>query len=215
MKRIFLQDLKLKVLALVFAVALWFFVAGQSSTEVGFLVPVGVKGIPRGMVMVSAPPEEIEVRAMGPKFLINNLSPSRIKVELDMGDAVEGLNNLKIAPGDIAVPMGVEVVKTRPVSVDIRLERLVTVNLPVKVRLTGRPAAGYKVIDVKAEPGSVTANGVKKEMRDLSGVHTKPVDVSGLASTARFTAQLDIPVNEFRSISGDKVDVKVVIGKVK
>ncbi len=213
MKRIFLQDLKLKALALIFAVALWFFVAGQSSTEVGFLVPVGLKGMPRDMVMVSVPPEEIEVRVMGPKFVINNLSPSQIQVAIDMSGAAEGLNNLRIAPGDIAVPMGVEVVKTRPVSIDIRLERLITVNLPVKVRLTGRPASGYKVIDVNVSPRSVAATGVKKEMRDLSGVYTKPVDVSGLTSSALFTVQLDMPAKEFRSISGDKAEVRVVVGK--
>lgn len=213
MKRIFLQDLKLKGLALVFAVALWFFVAGQSSTEVGFLIPAGLKGIPKGMVMVSVPPDEIEVRVMGPKFVINNLSPSQIQVELDMSDAREGLNNLRIVPRDIVAPMGVEVVKTRPVSVDIRLERLITVSLPVKARLTGKPAAGYKVIDVAVSPRSVTATGVRKEMRDLSGVYTKPVDVSGLTSTALFTVQLDIPVKEFRSVSYDKVDVRVVVGK--
>lgn len=213
MKRIFLRDLKLKALALVFAAALWFFVAGQSSTEVGFLIPVGLKGIPRGMVMVSVPPDEIEVRVMGPKFVINNLSPSRIQVELDLSDAREGLNNLRIVPRDIVVPMGVEVVKTRPVSVDIRLERLITVNLPVKARLTGKPAPGYKVIDVNVSPRSVAATGLKKEMGDLSGVYTKPVDVSGLTSTALFTVQLDIPVKAFRSISYDKVDVKVVVGK--
>ncbi|MBI5902900.1 MAG: YbbR-like domain-containing protein [Deltaproteobacteria bacterium] len=215
MKRIFLQDLKLKALALIFAVALWFFVAGQSSTEVGFLIPVGLKGTPRGMVMVSVPPDEIEVRVMGPKFVINNLSPSQIQVGLDMSGAREGLNNLRIVPGDIAVPMGVEVVKTRPVSVDIRLERLITVNLPIKVRLTGRPASGYKVIDVNVSPRSVAATGVRKEMRDLSGVYTKPVDVSGLTSSALFTVQLDMPAKEFRSVSYDKVDVKVVIGKGK
>lgn len=213
MKRIFLQDLKLKALALVFAVALWFFVAGQSSTEVGFLVPVGLKGMPRSMVVVSVPPEEIEVRVMGPKFVINNLSPSQIQVSLDMSDAREGLNNLRILPGDIVAPMGVDVVKTRPASVDIRLERLISVSLPVKARLTGKPASGYKVIDVNVSPNSVTATGLRKEMRDLSGVYTKPVDVSGLTSTAPFTVQLDIPVKEFRSISDDRVEVRVVVGK--
>jgi len=212
-RRILSQDLKLKVLALVFAVALWFFVAGQSSTEVGFLVPIGFKGIPKDMVMASAPPEEIEVRIMGPRFVINNVSPSQIQVELDMSGAREGLNNFRILSRDIVLPMGVYVVKTRPVSVDIRLVGLITVNLPVKVRLTGRPAAGYKVIDVNVSPRSVTANGVKKEMKDLSGIYTNPVDVSGLTSTAAFTVQLDIPVNEFRSISDDKVNVRVVVGK--
>ncbi|MEK7773677.1 MAG: CdaR family protein [Deltaproteobacteria bacterium] len=215
MRRILSQDLKLKVLALVFAVALWFFVAGQSSTEVGFLVPIGFKGIPKDMVMASAPPEEIEVRIMGPRFVINNVSPSQIKVEIDLSGVGEGLNNFRILSRDIVLPMGVNVVKTRPVSVDIRLERLITVNLPVKVRLTGRPPYGYKVIGVNVSPMKVTANGVKKEMKDLSGIYTNPVDVSGLVSSASFTVPLDIPVNEFRSISGDKVNVKVVIGKGK
>lgn len=210
-KKFLSTNLKLKILALAFATALWFFVAGQSDTEVGFLVPIVFKGMPKELVMTSSPPEDAEVRVGGPKFLINNLSPSQIMVEIDLAGAKEGLNTVRLAPKDVSTPTGVGVLRVRPTSIDIRMEKLVSVSLPVRVRLAGKPAAGFKVASVTALPASVNASGTKKDLQTMEWVYTRPVDVSGLTETAQFTAALEIPAREFRSVSAEKVTVKVKI----
>ena len=146
MKELFASNLKLKLLAVIFSLALWFFVAGQSRTEVGFIVPISYKGIPKDLIMTGAPPDEVEVRVTGPKLFINNLSPSQISAELDMSGAKEGINTLRIQPTDIITPMGVDVQRLRPSSVDFRLERITRVELPVRALVSGRPAPGYRVV---------------------------------------------------------------------
>ena len=211
MKKFLSTNTRLKVLALAFAIGLWFFVAGQSDTEVGFLVPLVFKGIPKDMVMTSSPPEDVEVRVGGPKFIINNLSPSDIKAEIDLGGVKEGLNAVRLAPKDVTTPTGVGVLRIRPTSIDIRMDALVSVTLPVKVRLEGSPAPGFRVLDVSASPRSVNASGTKKDLKSMNWVSTRPVDISGLDATARFTAPLDIPAHELRSISAETVAVKVKI----
>lgn len=213
MKGIILSNLRLKLLSLAFAMALWFFVTGQSNTEVGFLVPVGFKQIPKTLVMTSAPPAEVEVRVMGPKLFINNLSPSQIVAEIDLSDSKEGLNSYRLLPKDVVTPMGIEVMRVRPSSLDIRMERLITVNIPVKVRLSGKPAAGFRIIDVTANPKVITASGVKKEIKELTGIYTKPIDVSGLNFSTTINSELDIPANEFRAISSDSAAVRIRIEK--
>lgn len=213
MKVILLKNLRLKILALVFATALWFFVAGQSSTEVGFLVPIVFKGIPANMVIAGLPPGEVEVRVAGPKGVINNLSPSNVVVELDVSGAKEGHNTYKILPQNITTPVGVEVVRLRPSSIDLRMEPVIKLSLPVRARLTGSPAAGFRVAGVRVFPPSVTATGVKREIKNTSVIYTRPIDISGLGSTRNFTSELDILENEFRTISADKVSVRVVIEK--
>lgn len=210
-KKFILTNLKLKILALAFATALWFFVAGQSDTEVGFLVPIVFKGMPKELVMTSSPPEDAEVRVGGPKFLINNLSPSQIMVEIDLAGAKEGLNTVRLAPKDVSTPTGVGVLRIRPSSIDIRMEKLESVSLPVRVRISGKPAPGFRVASVTALPASVNASGTKKDLLTMEWVNTRPVDVSGLTSTAQFTAPLEIQAREFRSVSAEKVTVKVKI----
>ncbi|HXI09519.1 MAG TPA: CdaR family protein [Thermodesulfobacteriota bacterium] len=211
MKKFLSTNIRLKVVALAFAIGLWFFVAGQSDTEVGLLVPLVFKGIPKDMIMMSSPPEDVEVRVGGPKFIINNLSPSDIKAEIDLGGVKEGLNTVRLAAKDVTTPTGVGVMRIRPTSIDVRMESLVSVTLPVKVRLEGRPAPGFRVAEVTASPRSVKASGTKKDLKSMNWVSTKPVDISGLEATAHFTAPLDIPDHELRSISAETVAVQVKI----
>lgn len=213
MRNIFTSNIRFKLLAVIFATALWFFVAGQSNTEVGFIVPIGFKGIPKDLVMSSTPPEEVEVRVIGPKLFVNNLSASQILAELDLSGAREGVNAFRLSPGDIVKPMGVDIIKVRPSSFDIRMERLISADLKVRPRLSGRPQSGFKVADAIVFPRTITASGVKKEIKDLDAIYTKPIDVSGLNYSTSITIPLDTSDFEFRSLSRNTVEVKLVIRK--
>ncbi|MBE7415529.1 MAG: hypothetical protein HS130_10035 [Deltaproteobacteria bacterium] len=210
MRSFLASNTKLKVLALVFALALWFFVAGQSRTEVGFLVPLGFKGIPKDMVMTSMPPDELEVRVTGPKLFINNLSPTQITAEIDLSGAREGLNTYRIQSKDIITPMGVEVQRLRPSSIEVKLEKMVRAELPVKARLTGRPAAGYRVADVAVAPTTVSVTGTEKEMRKLKEISTRPIDISGIDAPLSVKVQLDHAGLELRSLSVESVEVRIL-----
>lgn len=215
MRDFFTSNLRLKAMALVFAVALWFFVAGQSRTEVGFLVPIGLKGIPKDMVMTSVPPGEIEVRVTGPRLFISNLSPAQIAAELDLSSAKEGLNAYKIQPQDIVTPMGIDVLRFRPNSIEVKLERLAKIDLPVRVRVTGKPAPGYKVVETQVFPKSVTATGTRKDITAAGAVYTRPVDITGMDSSTSLSVLLDTAGAEFRSLSAERVEVKIIVKKEK
>ncbi len=215
MKGFLLKNIRLKILAVVFATALWFFVGAQSTSEVGFLVPIALKGIPENMEIAGAPPGEIEVRVSGPGRTINTLSPSSVIAEIDLSGAKEGHNRVKITPQNITTPMGVEVVRLRPGSVDIRMEALRKASVPVKARLRGEPAGGYKVAAVNVSPAVVTVSGSSRAVKGLNAIYTSPVDISGLDSTKKFTVGLDVAAGEFRSLSADKATVRVSIIKAR
>lgn len=215
MRNFFASNLRLKVVALAFAIALWFFVAGQSRTEVGVLVPISFKGVPKEMVMTSVPPGDIEVRVTGPRLFIANLSPAQILAEIDLSGAKEGLNTFKIQPGDITTPMGTDVLRFRPNSIEVKLERLSRAELPVRARVVGKVAAGYRVADVVISPRTVTATATRKELNDTGAVFTKPLDVTGLESSKTVSVQLDTAGGALRALSPEKVDVKVIIRREK
>ena len=215
-KKFMSANLKLKLVAVVFATALWFFVAGQSNTEVGVLVPIGYKDAPRDLVISNAPPDEVEVRVMGPKLFINNLSASQIIAEIDLSGAIVGVNSYRLKPSDITTPMGVEVLRLRPNSVEVRMDKLERRSLKVKPRVKGKPEDGYEIADIVVLPKTVEATSVKQSLSRLEVINTVPLDVSGLSQSMSVTLKLDIPSKyELRSISSDKVDVKVVIRKAR
>jgi YbbR domain-containing protein len=211
MKEIFFRNLRLKVIAVAFSVALWFFVAGQSSTEVALLVPLGIKGAPGALVMTSAPPGEVEVRLSGPRLLMSDLSPSQVQAELDLGMAKEGLNTYRITRDNIVAPAGVEVKRLKPNSVKVTMERMVRLSLPVKVRLKGSPAAGFRVRRVIVTPESVEASGIGREIREMEGLFTRPVDVTGLDYSTTVSAQIDVSGHELKEMSAERVSVRIII----
>lgn len=211
MRPVIFSNLRLKILAAVFATGLWFFVAGQSKMEVGFFVPLGFKGAPKDLAVAGVPVDEVEVRVAGPKLFIGNLTPSQIIAELDLSGAKDGANTYKLSPSDVVAPMGVEVTRVRPSIVEVRLERLISVKLRVRPVLAGRPAPSLRVADVSVFPRAVEASGVKKEITGLQEIETKPIDISGIQYSSSFTAPLDLSGHEFRYLSASEVDVKIII----
>ncbi|MEE9615306.1 MAG: CdaR family protein [Thermodesulfobacteriota bacterium] len=211
MKKIFFENLGLKLLALAFALALWFLVVGEKVSEVGLLVPLGFKGISEEMIMVSSPPGDIDVRVVGPKSFINKLSPAQISVDVDLSDAKDGLNTIRLTPEEVKVPRGIEVVRIRPASVEIRMERLVTSVVPVEVKLVGVPAEGYEVAAFSVEPGSVAIVGRGKKVRKIKSIKTEPVDVGGLTGTETVEVDLDTVELGIAGVEPDVVDVTVEI----
>lgn len=213
MKELLLKNKRLKALAVVLSAALWYFIAGQTNTEVGFLVPLVFKGVPEKMEIAGVPPAEIEIRVSGPKRAIDTLSPSQVVAEIDLSGAKGGLNTFKILPQNISVPVGVEVVRFRPASVDIRMEQVVKVSLPVVARLSGTPGWGYRVAGTEIMPPVVSAVGMRKELKDRKAFYTRPVDVTGLKASKTVRADLDVDESEFKNIGARSVSVIVRIEK--
>ncbi len=208
------HNLGLKVLSLILATGLWFFVAGQSSVEVGFFVPLGFSGIPEDMVMTTAPTGEIAVRVRGPKLVINNLTPSKITAGLDLSGASEGLNKYRVEADNIAAPTGVTVTGVKPSSVRFRLEKIMRKAVAVKARLRGTPPRGYKVTDVSINPKTIEAAGLKKNILPLRRFFTRPIDIRGLKESKVFKAPINLERKELRSVRPDTVKVSVTIKKI-
>ncbi len=207
------RNLGLKFLALAFSTALWFLVVGEKVSEMGLLVPLRFKGIPQDMVVVRSSPEDIEVIVAGPKMFIDNLSPSEMKLAIDLSGAKEGMNKYRVSPQDIRAPGGVEVVRVRPQAVYIELERLVTVALPVKVRLEGRPPRGVRMEAVVVEPEVVQVTGLKKDMKRLKEVYTRGLDVSKIRVTTSIPVMIEPTESAIREVEPDIVVVHIKVGK--
>lgn len=213
MKRLFTRNLGLKVLALVFSATLWFFVAGQKDTEVSFFVPLGFVNMPSGLVLAGNPPGEVEVRLVGSRFLLERITPSQVVPELDLTDALPGLETYRLSSAEVTVPAGVEVQWVSPSTFDLRLERLTSTELRVEPIIKGVPGEGFRVAETVVTPARVTARGGESELKGLEAVRTSPVDIEGADSTREFRARLEAPKRKLKGLSTESVTVKVVIIK--
>ncbi len=208
------HNLSLKALALLLAMALWYFVAGQSSMEVGFFVPLSFSGIPEDMVMTTAPVGEVAVRVRGPKLVINNLTSSKISADLDLSGAGEGLNKYRIEVDNIEVPTGVTVTSVKPGSVRFRLEKIMRKPVGVKAKFIGRPEKGFKVAGVHITPRTVEAAGLKKNILPLRRFFTETISLKGLKESKTVRVGINQEKLELRGLDPETVKVSIIIEEI-
>ena len=211
---LFLENAVLKIVALVFAIALWFLVVGEKRTEVGFLIPLEFKNLPGDMIIAGEPLHEIEVRVLGSKKILANLSPVQLTADLDLSTAKEGINNFIISLRDVKVPKGVEVIKINPASLLIHIEpQIISKAIRVKVKLTGSPARGISIKGISVKPDTVKIFGVQTRLKDMEEIYTVPMDINGIRNDKTAAIAIHLNGTGLKRVEPDTVKVKVTVGK--
>jgi YbbR domain-containing protein len=154
----------LKVLSLVFALVLWFFVMGERKLEVGYAVPLELQNVPDGMIVTNEVPSLVDVRISGPRTLLMNLRPTDVHISVDLKGLKPGLTSFKRLEERLNIPSGLKVTRLSPSFVDVKLERIREKAVPVKVLLNGTPAEGFRIAEVRTEPDQVTVEGAEGEL---------------------------------------------------
>lgn len=173
----------LKLISLIFALILWFFVMGEKRQEVGFPVPLKLENIPPGLMVANEVPNLVDVRISGPRTLLMNLSPQDISISVDLKDLKPGLTTFKRLDERLNIPSALKVTRLSPSFVDVKLERIKDKSVPVKVVLEGEVAEGYHLDGVTSNPDKVVVEGAESELKDVREVDTDPVSVGGVAES--------------------------------
>ena len=180
----------LKLISLIFALVLWFFVMGERKLEVGYTVPLELKNVPPGMMVANEVPSLVDVRLSGPRTMLMNLSPSDISISVDLADLKPGLTSFKRLEERLNIPSGIKVTRLSPSFIDVKLERIKEKVVPLKVVFSGIPAEGFQIGAVRIQPEQLTVEGAESEIKDIVEVPTDPVDVEGVKES--FTLMVPI-----------------------
>lgn len=181
----------LKLLSLIFALILWFFVMGEQKQEVPYAVPLVLKNVPPGMMVASEVPGRVDVRISGPRTLMMNLRPADMSIAVDLKDLQPGLTSFKRLEEGFNLPSALKVTRVSPSYVDVKLERIREKVVPIQVMLSGAPANGAVVEAVVAVPPRVTVEGAESEIQNVAEVVTEPVDLTGIRESFRMMVPID------------------------
>ncbi|HEY7514957.1 MAG TPA: CdaR family protein, partial [Vicinamibacteria bacterium] len=166
-------------MSLLLAVALWFVIAGEKSSERGLTAPLELQNFPKEFELTGDLLDSVEVRLRASPGIIHRLSSGDVSAQIDLAGATEGERIVHLTPQAIRVPFGVEVVKVVPSIVTLNFERTLQRSVPVRARLLGRPAAGYEVAEMTSDPAEVRIAGPKSRVQEIESAYTEPVSVEG------------------------------------
>ncbi len=212
-RRLFLENWPLKLASLVLAVTLWFYVTSKGKTELSLKVPLELRNIPQGMVVVGDVPGSLELRLQGQERALRDIATGKKVVgTADLGLSREGENRIHLSPEDIRKPSGVLVTHLTPFEITVKLDRLIRKTLRLRPVLAGRPAPGHRVGNVSVNPSRVTIEGPAGVIPTLKPLRTMPVDVSGIRKSTTMAARIDFQGKPVKVLEQD-ISITITLQK--
>ena len=120
-------------------------------------VPIQYTSPNAGLQMVGNPPTEALVTIKAPESVWQDISLESLTIEVDLSGLEAGIHKLEIKPDYDLQPL--QIVSVDPDSAMIKLEPILSKELPVTVRVLGDPALTYEEEEAIASPEQATVVG--------------------------------------------------------
>lgn len=185
-------NIGLKIVSILFAVFLWFYVTAQIERTETIEVPLEIVNMPESLVVVNDVPRTVEVTMRGARSdLLKARLFGKTRLTVDLAGAQGRRLSVPLSKGMITLPEGVrqEDVSIRsPRSLSIELETHVSRSIPVEIAFRGTLPAGMMLVGKPAvAPDRVIARGPAGAMSALAAARTEPIDLNG--RRGRFSAE--------------------------
>ncbi|MHC1697435.1 MAG: CdaR family protein [Geobacteraceae bacterium] len=119
--RMLVNNLSLKLLALLLAVSLWLLATGAKDSERDFSIPLTLRNLPAGLAVADPLPETVEVTVSGPKIRLLGLRAEAMSLALDLRNLREGTVTFSGMEKRLRIPPGITVMRLYPSVIDVKL----------------------------------------------------------------------------------------------
>ncbi|MGR3219356.1 MAG: CdaR family protein [Candidatus Anammoxibacter sp.] len=204
-------NLRVKLMALAMAIALWFFAINRYTEEITEVIDVEIL-MPPEFTILSQSTNSVIVSLKGPLELIdqvsNLISDQKIKVRCQIPLNIDGLNDpikktITISRNNLNIPDDIKIESIYPDRVDVEFSRLEKRYLHVNLQKKGHPAAGYTIENELIYPGELEVVGPSSLLKLASHINTKPIDITGITTEKNKTFPWTIDIEQNIEIKRD------------
>jgi YbbR domain-containing protein len=201
-----------KVLSMIFALLMWYFVVGEDKVDLTIYVPIEITNLPQSLIISNQFRKQLEVTISGPRGLVRSISSQHITRSIDLANAKPGTQVFQNKPESINLPRGITIQRIQPANITLTIDKLLEKELPIKPVLTGEPAEGFEILSVTAKPAMLSLKAPAEALKDTLFLVTQPIEVNGrnLSLTNRQVA-LDVKPEIAELIGESLILVNVVI----
>ncbi len=180
MKRENVQRHSLKIIAIFFAVSLWFYVLNSEPIQIERKLAINYI-VPKGYMVANLAEKEVTLKIKGSKAFIQNIFTNKEKLNMDLNPyfVSSGKNfKVKFYASDVTVPFGVEILDISPKEASIELDRVVMMEMPIKVQYIGDAPRDRKIKESSVEPQNIMISGPVEILKSVSRLETAPVNLA-------------------------------------
>jgi Uncharacterized protein conserved in bacteria len=202
-RKIFLEDWAMKLIALVITLGLWLGVTGLSTpTTTRFsAVPLALR-VSNNTEITNSPLQEVDIVLTGDKRRMAQVNKGDLILSLDLSDVQPGDRVVQLTPDNVLItlPTGIKLEEIQPSRIAVKIEAVDEKEIPVKAQTEGDPAEGFELYSETVTPAKVRVRGPASFIKSLDFVSTDKIDLA--SRDADFTAR-QIPI----SVSNPKATV--------
>jgi YbbR domain-containing protein len=190
MRKLLLDNLGLKILSAVIAVALWVYVLDHENPLVTRRVTLSVLavGVPQGLQVMEITPDRVEVLLRGRQSVLDDAHMELARVAANLAGNDFGEHDVSVAV--VGTPAGVTVESIAEPMVRVKLDTVVAKERPVIVETRGVPAEGFENGEPTVKPTVVDVRGPAAWMQRVARV-VAVVDISDQSSAVQASVSVE------------------------
>lgn len=185
------KDWFIKLLSLLFAIFLWYFVSSEDRVDMNVQIPVEIVNLPRDLIISNQYKTSLDITVSGPRGLIRKISPG-ITRSIDLSKATPGNMVIANEPDAISVPRGVTVLRITPTHITLSLDRLIKKTLAIKPVTRGNLPDEYELGTITITPDALDVTGPQDVLGDETIIQTKPIDLRDITASTSIQVSLDL-----------------------
>lgn len=208
MKWIKEHDVILRVFSLLMAAVLWVYVMSARNTDktVEYRnIPVQLDGLDQlaqnDLVILSGSNSTVSVKVTGSFNSVLDMSEEYITATASVGSIIEP-GTYSLSYRVVVDASGVTLSQKNPAKIEVTVDRLSAVSVPVEVELVGTPAEGLSISDYAVAPDAIVVRGAASVLKQIKKAKVV-YDVSAVTRTTQTSVNytlLDVQGNEVTDV---------------
>ncbi|MHB1680552.1 MAG: CdaR family protein [bacterium] len=204
----------LKIISLFIAIFIWIYVIGGKKYDINLHAGLKIYALPKGLAISNTLPKKIIVELRGSKVSFMKLN-KKIYFRINGSSLLSKKNTLILSQSYLNVPSGIRIVRIYPKIIPVIISRVIIKYIKVLPLFKGKLKTGYYLNNISFFPQYIKVKGPKDIVDNLSVITTKKININNLEKNELIRINLVNPTKFLKILYNKKINVNLVIGRVK
>ncbi len=198
-----MRNIALKIAALIFGIAIWFFVISQKNFQLELEVPLNFVKLSENLAIASKPPHTLHITVEGKSWELIRLrqdfkqgNKNVVAMVVDMQKTELGPTRIHLDEKNFVAPNYPNIKFVEPENrllfVDLDIDTRITRNVPIRSNISINVAQGYLQADEpKISPAEISVSGARNVLAKIIDIPTDSLKVDTLKASSGYTVSLN------------------------
>ncbi|HOK40080.1 MAG TPA: CdaR family protein [bacterium] len=215
-KKIIFKNWYLKILALIFAILIWYYIIGSEIIEYTYSVPVNFINIPESFILKQTDDEIfVKLTIKGARANLLNKNLSDFKIDVDLSNVKIGLNTIPIKQHNITLPRGIELNYIEPHSIDVYIDKKISKSVKLEPPVfIGQPEKNIYIDTCYLSVTTKIIEGPASILKEIESLSLEPVNIENINQDIEKELNIILPDKSISIPGSSKVKIIIKVKKI-